>query len=76
MNKVKKPENYPCRLYKVYINNIGFVWEKKEREKEKHKKLGIFKQYFCNYGCCCIVSPPPSVFVFIINVIIPWKILL
>ena len=31
-NKVNnwKPENCPCRLCKVYINNIGFVWEQKK----------------------------------------------
>ena len=29
-NKVKKwkPENCPWRRGKIYINNIGFVWEK------------------------------------------------
>ena len=37
-NKVKKwkPENCLCRLCKIYINNIGFVWE-------RTKKCGIFK---------------------------------
>ena len=30
-NKIKKwkPENCPCRLCKVYIDNKGFVWEQK-----------------------------------------------
>ena len=37
-NKVKKwkPENCPCRLCKIYINNVGFICE-------REKKLGIFK---------------------------------
>ena len=31
-NKVEKSklENCPCRLCKIYINNIGFVWERKK----------------------------------------------
>ena len=31
-NKIKKwkPGNSPCRLCKVYIDNIGFVWDKRE----------------------------------------------
>ena len=31
-NKVNKwkPENCPCRFCKIYINNIGFVWEQKK----------------------------------------------
>ena len=40
-NKIKKwqPENCPCRLCKVYINNIDFAWQQK-RNLEYSAALG------------------------------------
>ena len=40
-DKKWKIENCPCRLYKTYINNKGFVGERKERGENSNSIFGI-----------------------------------